>query len=182
MAGLLSQGHAAGDRSQASAGSRCWRCCQQMDPWTPSVKSLLPGICRRDPSTRPLHGKLCRQGCQGIWPSLGPTLAETSKVPAPYIKSSAAAKSHALPTVGKARTITSEDEGPGKNDEGLHSVCVHQCRQPSCNKPQSTKDSTVAGPWHPWFLRPRKGPILENRVYKNEVGLVHWGTGRQSCV
>lgn len=82
-------------------------------------------------------------------PSLGPILADTSKVPAPYIKSSAAAKSHALPTVGKARTITSENEGPGKNDEGLHGVCVHQCRQPSCNKPGSTEGKHTC-----WSLAP----------------------------
>lgn len=82
--------------------------------------------------------------------------------------------------MGKPRTITSEDEGPGKDDKGLHGVCVHQCRQPSCNKPESTEDSTAAGPWHPGFLRLRKVPILENKFYKNEVGLVDWGIWRQS--
>lgn len=180
MAGLLSQGHAAGDRSRASADSRCWRCCQQLDPWTPSVKSLLPGICRRDLSTRPLHGKLCRQGCQGTWPKYKGPHDRDKQGSSPYIKSSMAGKSHALSTVGKPHTITSEDEGPGKNDEGLHSVCVHQCRQPSCNKFKTMEDSTAAGPWHPCVLRLRKVPILENKFCKNDIGLVHWDTRKQS--
>lgn len=74
-------------------------------------------------------------------------MAETSKVLALTVsKALWQQKSPALPTVGKPRTVTSEDEGPGKNDKGLHGVCVHQCRQPSCNKPESVRTAQLLVP------------------------------------
>lgn len=41
--------------------------------------------------------------------------------------------------LAELRTVTHEDEGPPKNDEGLHGVRVHERCQPSCNGPGSVE-------------------------------------------